>query len=142
MASIPTITKDNAVILLPQFIEVANSKGAFLLREASLLKKACDYVKPEVKNKPQFIEDDANPRATALRLLLQGAHKAQSQGSFLLHDSAALFEICELVTKELEDTEKKGGAGNVTPVIHKEEEEDDDTVDVRSVSVTKGKARQ
>lgn len=140
MAAVPTITKDNAVILLPQFIEVANSKGAYLLREASLLKKACDYVKPEVKAKPSFTDDDVNPRATALRLLLQGAHKAQAQGSFLLHDSAALFEICELVTKELEDTERKSGAGNVEQPIHKEEE-DDDTVDVRSISVTKGKAR-
>ena len=141
MAAIPTITKDNAVILLPQFIEVANSKGAYLLREASLLKKACDYVKPEVKVKPQFTEDDANPRATALRLLLQGAHKAQSQGSFLLQDSAALFEIVELVSKELEDTEQKNGAGHVGQTIHKETESDDEAVDVRPISVTKGKAR-
>lgn len=141
MTTIPNITKDNAVILMPQFIEVANSKGAYLLREASLLKKACDYVRPEVKTKPSFFEEDANPRATALRLLLQGAHKAQQQGSFVLSDSAALFEICELVTKELEDTEKKGGSGSLESPIHKEEEHDDDTVDVRPISVTKGKAR-
>lgn len=138
MAAIPTATKDNAInVVLPHFIDIANSKGAFLLREASLLNKARDYLKPDVKVKPQFVEDDPNPRATALTLLLQGAHKAQAHGSFNLQESATVFEIVELITKELADQKST----DVPQTIHKgNESDDDDTVDVRPISVTRGKA--
>lgn len=131
--------------MLKTFVEIANLKGAYLLREANLLNKAIDYVSPEVKAKPSFTENDANPRATALRLLVQGAHKAQDKGCFQIKDSAVLYEVCELVTKELEEISGEGREGERSKSLPAAEKRKtghddldvDDEVNVRPITVTK-----
>jgi hypothetical protein len=118
MAAIPgelpkKLTKDNVHVFLGRFIEIANLKGAYALQESNILTKAIDYLSPEVKNKPTLREDDPNPKATAMDLLVKGALKAQKEGAFFLRDSAALYEIVELARKTLEDGE--GDAGQKAP---------------------------
>jgi hypothetical protein len=141
MSGTPHINKENAPAMLKTFVEIANLKGAYLLREANLLNKAIDYVSPEVKAKPSFTENDTNPRATALRLLVQGAHKAQDKGCFQIKDSAVLYEVCELVTKELEEITGEGGRTSPAASEKRKTGNDDldvdDEVNVRPITVTK-----
>ena len=137
----PQLTKENAPLVLRHFIETANLKGAFQLRESYLLKKAIDYINPEVKTKPTIVENDANPRGTALRLLIQGVHKAQQQGTFRIDDSYILYTVCELLDKELESADKEADAHKEVKKDGKEgrtaEEMEDEEVDVRPITVTK-----
>jgi hypothetical protein len=136
----PQLTKENAPLILSNFIGLANLKGAFLLRESHLLKKAIDYVNPEVKTKPTFTENDVNPRITALRLLVQGAHKAQQQGSFRIDDSSFLYTVCEFVEKDLEAAEQdKPAKPNGTALQGGDDEED---ADLRPITVTKKAQRK
>jgi len=142
MTAQPQLTKDNAPIVLRHFIELANTKGAFLLRESHLLKKAIDYVNPEVKTKPTFTDNDTNPRSTALRLLIQGAHKAQQQGSFRIEDSSFLYSVCELVEKELEASDKEAVDGVKADGAKRVDEDGDEDADVRPITVTKKPAKR
>ena len=99
MAANLTLNPDNAKVLLCQYIEIANGKGSFLLREASLLNKAMDTLNKDVKNKPDF-GNGQDPETTAINLLIQGAHKGQAHGSYNMKDSALLWDIIELLSKE------------------------------------------
>lgn len=99
MAANLTLNPDNAKVLLCQYIEIANTKGSFLLREASLLNKAMDTLNKDVKNKPDF-GNGQDPETTAINLLIQGAHKGQAHGSYNMKDSALLWDIIELLSKE------------------------------------------
>jgi len=96
------LNSENSIVLLTRFIEVAQQKGAYQLREASILKKAVDYFNPDIKTKPVFREGDPNPELTAKSLLLQGAQVGQAKGSYPLDDAALLFDIVELVSKDLQ----------------------------------------
>lgn len=96
------LNSENSIVLLTRFIEVAQQKGAYQLREASILKKAVDYFNPDIKTKPVFREGDTNPELTAKSLLLQGAQVGQAKGSYPLDDAALLYDIVELVSKDLQ----------------------------------------
>jgi len=143
MSAQPQLTKDNAPLILRHFIELANTKGAYLLRESHLLKKAIDYINPDVKSKPSFTENDANPRSTALRLLVQGAHKAQQQGSFRIEDSSFLYTVCEMVEKELESSDQEVVQKQTKGASPENDaQEEDDEIDVRPITVTKKSSKR
>jgi hypothetical protein len=131
------LTKENVHVFLGRFIEIANLKGAYALQESNILTKAIDYLSPEVKNKPTLREDDPNPRATALDLLVKGALKAQKEGAFFLRDSAALYEIVELARKSLEESDGETGGKTPAPTTPAPASHGDDADDEEEIISSK-----
>ncbi|KAJ3371261.1 hypothetical protein GGF31_003440 [Allomyces arbusculus] len=89
------LTVPKAVKVLAQFVELGNSKGAFSLREANLLSKAVDILNEDVQDKPVLVENDPNPEATSIDLLVQAVHVAQSKGAYGLRDASLAYELTE-----------------------------------------------
>jgi hypothetical protein len=97
------INKENSITVLANSIRLGQKMGAFLMREAKLLKQAIDYFNPEVKEKPEIFKDVENPEVVAVNLLLQGVQKAQSHGgelAYSLEDAAVLWDVMEFWIKE------------------------------------------
>jgi hypothetical protein len=86
-----TLDAQNSVQILAQYIELAQSKGAFLLPEAELLKRAMDFL---LNNVPDTEITDVTGR----QLLIQGIHKGQRHGAYTLNDAALLHKVVQFVT--------------------------------------------
>lgn len=85
-----TLDNANSIQILSQYVEIAQSKGAFLLPEAELLKRAVDVLK---NNVPDNEINNINGR----QLLIQGIHKGQRHGSYTLNDAALLSKVVQFV---------------------------------------------
>lgn len=85
-----TLDDKNSIDILLQYIEVGQQKGAYLLQEAELLKRAVDVLKNNVP-------DAEINQSNAKNLLVQGIHKAQKHGSFTLNDAAILSKVVQYV---------------------------------------------
>lgn len=125
MSSPIQLDSKNSVQLLCQFVEMAQQKGAFLLQEAEVLKRAVDVSLNNASDK----DIDKN---NALNLLIQGVNKGQRHGAYTLADAAALHKVVQFVVSQAE----QGGvqqdvpqqfqqASNVTKTVQKKESEDD-----------------
>lgn len=148
------LTKENSVTILSNSIDLAQKRGAFLLQEASLLKKAVDFFNKDVKTKPDFGGSE-NPEVVAINLLLQGVQKAQSHKDcpFNLNDAALLFDIFEFLVKDggkdVAQNVNLGGSkssssssvAQLTQLTEEDEDEDDDEIRPITVSSNKGKGR-
>jgi hypothetical protein len=87
-----TLDNTNSIQILAQYIEVAQQKGAYLLTEAEILKRAMDVLMNNVPDK----EIDAN---MAKQLLIQGVNKGQRHGSYTLNDAALLSKVVLFVAQ-------------------------------------------
>lgn len=87
-----TLDNQNSVQILAQYIEVAQQKGAYLLNEAEILKRAMDVLMNNVPDK----EIDAN---MAKQLLIQGVNKGQRHGAYTLNDAALLSKVVLFVAQ-------------------------------------------
>lgn len=76
---------ENAGKILMQYVEVAQQKGAYLLNEASLLKRAADVVNGQT-------DAEVNMQ-TAYNLLIQGVVKGQKHGAYTLSDASILDKV-------------------------------------------------
>ena len=103
-----TLNNENSIQILHQYVELAQSKGAFILQEADLLKRACDILFNNVTDNEINIP-------TAKNLLIQGVQKGQRHGAYTLADAATLHKIVQFVAANLE-----------APVPQKQEQEQDD----------------
>ncbi|KAJ3086985.1 hypothetical protein HK102_012042 [Quaeritorhiza haematococci] len=103
------LTKDNAIGFLVQYVEAAQQKGAFTLREASLLKKATDYYRPEVTDKSKLFADrpEENQESIARSLLLQAVQVGQAKGAYTLADASTLHEIVTFVEKTFTESKNR-----------------------------------
>jgi glutamate dehydrogenase/leucine dehydrogenase len=90
--TIITLDNSNSVQILSQYVELAQQKGAFLLSEAELLKRATDVL----LNGTQDAEVN---RENAKQLLIQGVHKGQRHGSYTLNDAALLSKVVQYCTQ-------------------------------------------
>ena len=90
-----TLDNQNSVQIMSQYIELAQSKGAFTLAEAELLKRATDFV---LNNVPDPELNASNSR----QLLVQGIHKGQRHGAYTLNDAALLSKVVQYVNANLE----------------------------------------
>lgn len=90
-----TLDNHNSAKILSQYVELAQSKGAFKLNEAEILKRASDVL---LNNLP---DNEINP-VIALQLLVQGILKGQSHGSFTLNDAALLSKVVQYVSTVLQ----------------------------------------
>lgn len=88
-----TLDNQNSVQILAQYIEVAQQKGAYLLNEAEILKRAMDVLMNNIHDK----EIDAN---MAKQLLIQGVNKGQRHGAYTLNDAALLSKVVLFVAQE------------------------------------------
>ena len=128
-----TLDESNSIPILAQYIELAQQKGAYLLSEAELLKRAKDVL----LDKAQDV--DVNPE-NAKQVLIQGIHKGQRHGAYTLNDAALLHKVVLFVTKQVAENETQVAtnetqvASNETQVATNEtqvlEEEDDDLADL------------
>lgn len=94
MSSEPTVINldnTNSMQILIQYIELAQQKGAFLLQEAELLKRAQDFI---TNNVPDSDINESN----AKNLIIQGIHKGQRHGAYTLNDAALLSKVVQFVT--------------------------------------------
>ncbi|KAJ3079192.1 hypothetical protein HK102_003967 [Quaeritorhiza haematococci] len=103
-----SLTKENAIAFLVQYVEAAQQKGAYTLREASLLKKATDYFRPEVADKSKLFGDrpEGDQESIACSLLLQAVQVGQSKGAYNLTDASVLHDIVTFVEKAFEPTQQ------------------------------------
>lgn len=90
-----TLDDKNSVVLLTQYIEFAQQKGAFVLAEAELLKRTIDYL---VNNVP----DKELNEQLAKQILIQAANKGQRAGAYTLNDAALLHKVVQFVSNSLQ----------------------------------------
>jgi len=88
------LNEQNSVQILGQFVELAQQKGAFLLQEAEILKRAMDVLLLNAQ------DNDINP-ALAKNLLIQGVNKGQRHGSYSLQDAALLHKVVSFLSSTL-----------------------------------------
>lgn len=91
-----TLDNQNTVQLLIKYVELAQQKGAFVLNEAELLKRASDVL---LNNVPDNELNAVNSR----HILIQGVQKGQKHGAYTLNDAALLSKVVQYVISSLEN---------------------------------------
>lgn len=89
-----TLNESNSVEIILQFVAVAQSKGAFLLSEADILKRCRDILISNV------IDSEINV-VQAKQLIVQAIIKGQTKGSFTLDDASILHKVCQYISTNL-----------------------------------------
>ena len=100
MSSNIQLTEENSCRLLCEYVELAQQKGAFLLSEAYLLKKALDVSLNQAS-------DPEIDKIKACQLLIQAVEKGQRHGAYTLADASLLFNIITLIKKRNERSDTK-----------------------------------
>lgn len=120
MSSPIQLDSKNSVQLLCQFVEMAQQKGAFLLQEAEVLKRAVDVA---VNNASDKDIDLSN----AMNLLIQGVQKGQRHGAYTLADAAAVHKVVQFIVSQSENpnVSQVKQSSNVTKSVQKKENDDD-----------------
>jgi hypothetical protein len=90
-----TLNDNNTVEILSKYVEVAQQKGAFLLQEAEILKRACDVLLHNI------VDQEINPDM-AKQLLIQGAVKGQKHGAYTLNDASLLHKVVQFISNSLQ----------------------------------------
>jgi hypothetical protein len=81
-----TLNNENAIQILSQYVELAQQKGAFVLQEAELLKRANDVLINKVS-------DNELNEVTSINLFIQAINKGQRSGAYTLNDAALLHKV-------------------------------------------------
>jgi predicted protein tyrosine phosphatase len=121
MSSPIQLDSANSVQLLCQFVEMAQQKGAFLLQEAEVLKRAVDVASNNASDK----DIDRN---NALNLLIQGVQKGQRHGAYTLADAAAVHKVVQFISSQNEQAPSVSQVeqpSNVTKSVQKKPSDDD-----------------
>ena len=90
-----TLNDTNTVEILSKYVEVAQQKGAYLIQEAEVLKRACDVLLYNIVDK----EINKN---MAKQLLIQGVVKGQTHGAYSLNDASLLHKVIMFVSTSLQ----------------------------------------
>lgn len=90
-----TLDNSNSIQILVQYIELAQQKGAYLLNEAELLKRAMEVL---VNNVP----DNELNHVNSKQLLVQGVNKGQRHGAYTLNDAALLSKVVQFISNNLQ----------------------------------------
>lgn len=105
-----TLDNNNSIQILSQYVEVAQQKGAYLLTEAEILKRAMDVLINNIPDK----EINTN---MAKQFLIQGVVKGQKHGAYTLNDAALLNKVVMFVSNTLpQQGEPNEPVDPVTPV--------------------------
>lgn len=103
-----TLDENNCIMYLVQYTELAQSKGAFMLQEADLLKRGVDVL---VSN----LQDPEINKQTAVQLMIQGITKGQRHGAFTLADAALLFRVIQFLTRPVESVSTTSASNQLSP---------------------------
>ena len=90
-----TLNDKNTIEILSKYVEVAQQKGAYLIQEAEVLKRACDVLLYNIVDK----EINNN---MAKQLLIQGVVKGQTHGAYSLNDASLLHKVIMFVSTSLQ----------------------------------------
>ena len=85
-----TLDNNNSIQILAQYIEHAQQKGAYLLNEAELLKRAVEVL---INN----VHDNELNSDNSIQLLVQGVNKGQRHGAYTLNDAALLSKVVNFI---------------------------------------------
>jgi hypothetical protein len=125
MASTITLDDSNSLSILNQYIELAQQKGAYLLSEAELLKRASDVLMNNV-------QDNEVNQGNAKQLLVQGVQKGQRHGAYTLSDAALLHKVVTYLASQSQSSQasqsqSQAQAPSPAPIAI---EDDDDLADL------------
>lgn len=88
--TIITLNIENSLQYILKYIEVSNSKGAFLLSEANILKRCFDVILYKFKDKEISLEK-------AKELVFQGLEKGQLHGDYTLDDASIIVGVMNFI---------------------------------------------
>lgn len=117
--SVITLDDNNSAQILSQYTELAQQKGAFLLNEAELLKRASDVL---INN----ASDNEINKNTARQLLIQGVNKGQRHGAYTLNDAALLSKVVNYILSTLPSAEATPAIKAPPQVTPPQQNENDD----------------
>jgi hypothetical protein len=117
--TIITLDNKNSVQILSQYVEIAQQKGAFLLNEAELLKRASDTL-------VNHVQDKELNESMSKQLLIQGIHKGQRHGAFTLNDAALLSKVVQFVQTSIEQPPNENNKTSTQPDTQTAKESDED----------------
>lgn len=103
-----SLDNNNSIQILNQYIELAQEKGAFLLNEAELLKRATDVIMNSAEDKELNL-------VTSKQILIQGIHKGQRHGAWKLNDASLLHKVVTYVTNTLQQEVSGNPQQQVSP---------------------------
>lgn len=89
-----TLDNQNSIQILAQYIEHAQQKGAYLLSEAEILKRAVEVLVNDV-------HDTELNKDNSKQLIVQGIHKGQRHGAYTLNDAALLSKVVNFIMGSL-----------------------------------------
>jgi hypothetical protein len=95
-----TLDNNNSIQILAQYIEHAQQKGAYLLSEAELLKRAVEVL---VNN----VHDNELNNDNSKQLLIQGVSKGQRHGAYTLNDAALLSKVVNFISASLSQPQQQ-----------------------------------
>ena len=102
-----TLDNTNSIQILAQYIEHAQQKGAYLLSEAEILKRAVEVL---VNHVPDNELNDINSK----NLLIQAIHKGQRHGAYTLNDAALLSKVVNFVIASSEQLQQNPTVPNAS----------------------------
>ena len=85
-----TLDYPKSIQILVQYNELAQTKGAFVLNEADIIKRSVDVLVNQS-------EDDEIKVETAVQVLIQGVNKGQKHGAFTLNDASLLSKVIQFI---------------------------------------------
>lgn len=121
--TIVNLDNQNSVQILVQYVELAQQKGAFVLSEADILKRASDLL---INNVP---DKDINP-TLAKQILVQGVVKGQRHGAYTLNDAALLNKVVTFVSANIEAESKAPPTPTAEPKQQESPSEADSLADL------------
>lgn len=118
-----TLNDKNTVEILSKYVEVAQQKGAYLIQEAEVLKRACDVLLYNI------VDKEINKNMSK-QLLIQGVVKGQTHGAYSLNDASLLHKVIMFVSTSLQpqpQPQPQQSEPQVSkPVASKPEEQEDE----------------
>lgn len=103
-----TLDHTNSIQILAQYVELAQQKGAYLLSEAELLKRAVEVL---VNN----VHDNELNSDNSKQILVQGVSKGQRHGAYTLNDAALLSKVVNFITTSISQQQQPTVPVSQTP---------------------------
>lgn len=112
---------------LAQYVESAQQKGAYVLQEAELLKRAVDVVMNNAEDK----DVDKN---LGVNLLIQGVQKGQRHGAYSLADAALLHKVISFLVEQSQQGQQQASQAPQAQAPQAQAQDNNETDDLSELS--------